>query len=100
MFNISEEHAVDRPILKCDYIRYTPLSLNLRNGKNNQIFIDIARRKSAISWKDKYLELDFNVTHRAGAHIRYIDNDCIRLVNLGPIALFIKYRLTRSSGKK
>ena len=49
MFNISEEHAVDRPILKCDYIRYTPLSLNLRNGENNQIFIDIARRKSAIS---------------------------------------------------
>ena len=48
MFNISKEHAVDRTILKCDYIRYTPLSLNLRNGEIIQIFIDIARRKSAI----------------------------------------------------
>ena len=50
--------------------------------------------------KDSYLELDFSVTLRAGAHNRYVDNDQIRLVNLGPIALFIKNRLTSSSGKE
>ena len=38
-----QKHAVDRPILKCDYIRYTPPSLNLVNGENNQIFTDIPR---------------------------------------------------------
>ena len=35
--------------------------------------------------KDSYLELDFNVTHRAGAHARYADGDHIKLVKLGPI---------------
>ena len=70
------------------------------NGENNQIFIDIPREDSAISLKDSYLEIDFSVTHRTGAHDRYIDDDHIRLVNLGPIALFNKYRLTSSSGKE
>ena len=53
---------------------------------------------NAISLRDSYLQLDFSVTHRAGAHARYADGDEIRLVNLGPIALFNKYRLTSSSG--
>ena len=69
MFNLSQKFAVDRLILKSDYIRYKPPSLNLVKGENNQIFIDIPREDSAISLKDSYLELDFNVTHRAGAHI-------------------------------
>ena len=90
MFNISQILAVDRPILNCDYIRFTPPSLNLVNEENNQDFIDIPRNYSAISLKDSYLELDFNVTQRAGAHNRYVDNDYIRLVNLGRIALFKK----------
>ena len=90
MFNISQILAVDRPILNCDYIRFTPPSLNLVNGENNQDFIDIPRKYSAIPLKDSYLELDFNVTHRAGAHNRYVDIDHIRLVNLGPTAFLIK----------
>ena len=89
MFNISQKHSFDRPILKCDFIRHTPPSLNLLNGENNQIFIDIAREKSAISLKDSYPELDFNVTHRAGTHGRYGDGDQIMLVNLGFLAFLI-----------
>ena len=61
---------------------YTPPSLTLVNGANNQIFIDIPRKDSAKSLKDSYLELDFNVTHRTNAHIRYVDGNHIRLVNL------------------
>ena len=61
---------------------------------------DIARKDTLISLKDSYLEIDFNVTHRAGAPDRYIDKDPIRLVNLGPVALFNKYRITSSSGKE
>ena len=49
--------------------------------------------------KNSYLVLDYNVTHRAGAHIRYADRDHIRIGNLGPIAFYNKYRLTSSSGK-
>ena len=98
MFKLSQKHIVDRPILICDFIRYTPPSLNLVKGENNQIFNDIPRQDTAISLKDSYLELDFNVTYEAGAHARYADGEHIRLVNLGPIALFKNYRLTSSSG--
>ena len=47
--------------------------------------------------KDSYLELDFNVNHRAGA---YVDGDYLTIINLGPIALFNINRLTSSSGKE
>ena len=50
--------------------------------------------------KNSYNELDFNVTPRAGAQARYADGDYMRLINLGPTAFFIKYRLTISSGKE
>ena len=72
----------------------------LASRENKQIFNDIPRQDAAISLEDSYLELDFNVTHRAGAHDRHVDNDHIRLVNLDTIALFNKYRLTNSSGEE
>ena len=100
MFNLSQKHAVDRPNLKCDYFRYTPPSLNLVNGEKNQIFIVINREAGAISGKDSYLELDIIVTLRAGTRARYADGDYIRLLILGPIAWFKKYKLTSSSGKE
>ena len=70
MFNSSQKYVLDRPIRKGDCFRYTPLSLNLVNGENFQSFIDIPREDSAYSLKDSFLEIDFNVTHRAGAHAR------------------------------
>ena len=51
MFKISQNYAVDRPILQCEYIRYTPPWLNLVNGENNQIFIDSSREDSVIPLK-------------------------------------------------
>ena len=99
MFKLSQEHVVDRPIFKCDYIRYTPAFLNIANGDNNQIFFDVPREDSAKLVEYSYLEADFNVTHKAGAHSRLIGGDHIRLINLGPISLFNKYRLASSSGK-
>ena len=50
--------------------------------------------------KDYYPELVFDVTQKAGAHNRYVDNDHIRLVNLGPIAFCNKNKLTSSPGKE
>ena len=75
-------------------------SLNLVNGENNQNFFDISRVDSAISLRDSYLELDFNVTHRGGTHARYVDEDHMKLVNQGAIALLNKNRWTSSSGKE
>ena len=47
---------------------------------------------------NSYLELNFDVLHAANKN-RYVDGNDIRLVNLGPIALFSNYKLTTSSGK-
>ena len=47
---------------------------------------------------NNYLELNFHVLH-AATNNRYADGNDIRLVNLGPIALFSNYKLTTSSGK-
>ena len=47
---------------------------------------------------NSFLELNFDVLH-AGNNDRYVDANDIRLVNLGPIALFSNYKLTTSSGK-
>ena len=35
MFNLSQKHAIDRPILKCDSFKYTPPPLNLVSGEND-----------------------------------------------------------------
>ena len=47
---------------------------------------------------NSFLELNFDVLH-AATNNRYVDNNDIRLNNLGPIALFSNYKLTTSSGK-
>ena len=64
------------------------------------MFKDIPREDSAISSKGSYLDLDFNGTPKFGGHARFANGGYLRLVNLGPIAFFNKYRLTSSSLKE
>ena len=47
---------------------------------------------------NSYLELNFDVLH-ATTNNRYVNGNDIKVVNLGPIALFSNYKLTTSSGK-
>ena len=47
---------------------------------------------------NSYIDIKFDVL-RAAAGNRYADDDDVRLVNLGPIALFSNYKLTTSSSK-
>ena len=47
---------------------------------------------------NSFFGLKFDVIH-AATNNRYADNNDIRLVNLGPIALFSKYKFTKSPGK-
>ena len=47
---------------------------------------------------NSYLELNFDVLH-AGNNNRHVDGNNIKLVNLGPIALFSNYKLTTSPWK-
>ena len=98
MFKLSENYDVDRKILKCDYIRYSPAEISTINTANSQIYINISREDSVISLLNSYLELKFDVLE-AASNNRYVDTSDIRLVNLGPIALFSNYKLKTSSGK-
>ena len=98
MFKLNEKNEINRDILKCDYIRYSPSEISTINTTNSQVYINIPREDSVISLVNNYLELNFDVLH-AGTNNRYVDGNNIRLVNLGPIALFSNYKLTTSSGK-
>ena len=95
MFKLNEKYEFNRDILKCDYLKYSP---STKNTANSQVYINIPREDSVISLLNSYLELDFDVL-RADNSNRYIDNNDIRLVNLGPIALFSNYKLKTHSGK-
>ena len=99
-FNLSQKNAGDRSIIKRDYSRFSPISLNIKRGENSKIFINISGEDSTISLKNIYLEFDFNVTQRAGGHARYAVGVQIGLVNISLIALFIKYRSAIYRGKK
>ena len=98
MFKLSEKYSVNRDILKCDYIRYSPSEISTINTANSQVYINIPREDSVISLLNSYLELNFDVLH-AATNNRYADGNDIRLVNLGPISLFSNYKLATSSGK-
>ena len=98
MFKLSEKYEMDRKILKCDYIRYSPSEISTINTPNSQIYINIPREDSVISLLNSYLELNFDVL-QAVAGNRYADGADIRLVNLAVIALFSICKLTTSSGK-
>ena len=98
MFKLSENYEIDRRILKCDYIRYSPAEISTINAANSQIYINIPREDSVISLLNSYIELNFDVL-RADKNNRYVDANDISLINLGPIAFFSNYKLTTSSGK-
>ena len=98
MFKLSEVYEIDKRILKCDYIRYSPAEISTKNTANSHIYINKSREDSVISLLNSYLELNFDVL-QATTNNRYVDAKDIRLVNLGPIALFSNYKLTTSSGK-
>ena len=98
MFKLNEKYEVDRRILKCDYIRYSPAETSTISTPNSQIYINIPREDSVISLLNSYLDLNFEVIKKAD-NSRYGNGNDIKLVNLGPIALFSNFKLTTSSGK-
>ena len=98
MFKLNENYEVDRKILKCDYIRYSPAETSTINTPNSQIYNNIPREDSVISLLNSYLDLNFEVIKK-NDDSRYANGNDIRLVNLGPVALFSNLKLTTSSGK-
>ena len=50
--------------------------------------------------KDSYLELAFDANHEVAGGNQHVGGNRIRLVSLGPFALFGDYKLTSSSENK
>ena len=98
MFKLNEKYENNRNILKCHFIRYSPSEISTTNIGNSQTWIKIPRKGSVFSLLDSYLDINFDVLN-AATNNRYADGNDIRLVNLGPIALFSNYKLTTSSEK-
>ena len=99
MFELVKNYTLERHILNCACLRYTPLSLKNVDDENEQINVDLPGKDSSFSLRHKYLELEVDVKHEADKNL-YVDNDCISWLNSGPIVLFSKFRLTSSSGQK
>ena len=98
MFKLNEKYEIDRDLLKCNHIRYSPCEISTINTANSQVYINIPKEDSVILLLNSYVELNFDVLH-ASTNNRFADGNDIRLVNLGPIALFSNYKLITSSGK-
>ena len=98
MFKLKENYEVDRKILKCDYIRYSPAKTSTINTPNGQVYIKKPREDSVISLLNSYMELNFEVIEKDD-NSRYGNGNDIRLVNLGTIALFSNFTLTTSCAK-
>ena len=56
MFKLNENYEVDRRILKCDYIKYSPSELSTVNTPKNQVHINIPREDSVISLLNSYID--------------------------------------------
>ena len=98
MFKLNENYEIDRRILKCDYIRYSPAEISTINTPNSQNYINIPRKDSVIFLLNSYLDLNFEAIKKTDDS-RYGNGNDIRIVNLGPIAMFSNFKLTTSTGK-
>ena len=98
MFKLNKNYEVDRLFLNCDFMRFSPAKTSTINTPKSEVYINLPREYSVISLLNSYLEINFEVLKRTD-NSRYANGDDTRLVNLAPIALFSKFKLTTSSGK-
>ena len=96
-FELNEKYEVDRRIVKCEYIRYSPSKVRTIHTANSETYINLPRKDSVISLLNSYLDLIFEVIKEADI-CKYAIADDVKLVILRPIVLFSYYILTTSSG--
>ena len=98
MFQFKVKYEGNASILKCDYGCISNAETSTINTHTSQIYINNPGEDSVISLLNSYIELKLEVIKKAdeSTHVNCTD---IRLVILGPIALFSNFELTTSSGK-
>ena len=99
MLKLNENYEVGRIPLICDFLRYLLAEISTINTPTSQISFNIPREDSVFPLLNSYLDLNFEVIEKA-ENSRYANGNDIRLVNLGPIVLFSKFILRKSSGKR
>ena len=97
LFSLKNKYAMDKPIHKIDFIKYSPSSLATINNNNSNTSIIFPIEDAYICSQNSYISLEFEVLKNDDT--RYADGDQISLVNFGPVALFSEAKLTTSSGK-
>ena len=97
LFSLKNKYAMDKPIQKIDFIKYSPSSLATINNSNSNIFIIFPREDVYICLQNSYISLEFEVLKNDDT--KFADGDQISLVNFGPVALFSEAKLVTSSGK-
>ena len=97
MFELNGKHEIDRRILECDCILYSPAAVSTINTPNSQIYINISREGSVNSLIKSHLDLNFEVIRKADNNI-YGDGNDKRQINLGPTVFITILKLTTSSG--
>ena len=65
MFKLSERYDVNRYILKCDFIRYSPSEISTINTAHSQIYINIPRGDCVNNLLGSLLRANFDVLHAA-----------------------------------
>ena len=98
MFKLIEKFEIRRNISKSGYIRYSPSEKSTTNTPSSQTYSNIPTEGSAIILPLSFLKLNFDVLNAATGN-RYADDDDIRVINLGPIAVFSTYKLASNPGK-
>ena len=97
LFSLKKKYALDKPIPKIEFIKYSPNSLATINNNSSNISICLQREDPYIRLQNSCISLDFEVVKNDD--IIYVDTDRIALVNFGPVALFSEAKLTTSSEK-
>ena len=97
LFSLENKYALEKPIHKIDFIRYSPNSMETLNNNNSNISISLPREDAYICLQNTYTSVDFEVLKQD--ETRYADGDQISLTNFGPVALFSEAKMTTSSGR-
>ena len=79
MIKLEEKSEVDRKILKCDFIRYSPAETSTKNRPNSQVYINIPIEKSVNFLLNSCPDINFEVVKETDKS-RYANGNDTRLV--------------------
>ena len=59
MFKLKKNYRSDRTVVKCDFLKFSPVETSTINTPNTQVYINIPKEDSVFSFLKSYLVLNF-----------------------------------------